>query len=308
VLDLPETVGLGQVFSVCLEAPAGSLAFILVSADGGPIPTKFGTLCVGLPFITIWPVLMPPSGALCLDHLAECDEQIDGFTGHFQFVALGPDKGQVGFSNGTCLTADDTGECIPPGDFFTYTQGAWGAKCAGNNIACLRDAEFDNVFPGGLILGDQDGADGDGLYALVLTSSQAVEDFLPSGSPPSALANDEIDPQSSSAGVLAGQLAAAKLSVGFDDAGVFDSMKGQTLLKVGDLIFSNCVASALIGESVRDVIELADKAISGEIVEPFDVDGDLVGDINFDDLNTALTQFNQNFDNGTVNMGCLEQP
>jgi len=77
---------------------------------------------------------------------------------------------------------------------------------------------------------------------------------------------------------------------------------------VGDLVYSDCVAAPLLGMSVRDVIDLADKAISGEILEPFDVDGDTVGDISFGDLNTALDKFNGNFDNGTVNQGCLKQP
>jgi len=135
-----------------------------------------------------------------------------------------------------------------------------------------------------------------------------VENFLPSSAGPQALTQDETNPTDSTSNVFGGQLAAAKLNVDFDDAGIFDSMKSQTLQKVGDLVFSDCVASALIGESVRDVIALADKAISGEILEPFDVDGDTIGDISFDDLNTALAKFNQNFDNGTVNEGCLEQP
>ncbi|HEX5009503.1 MAG TPA: hypothetical protein VFY71_03805, partial [Planctomycetota bacterium] len=298
MLTLPDTIALGQVFSICMEAPEGSVAFILVSADTGPLNTKFGTLCVGFPFLAIWPVVMPTGGALCLDHLAECDPAIDGFTGYFQFAAFGPNPGQVGLSNGSSLTAEDTGKCIEPGDFNTYTQGGWGAVCQGGNPGCLRDAHFDDVYPGDLILGDPDGADGDGLYALVLTDSLAVQNFLPSGSQPDALDQDEVNPtDNTSAGVLAGQLTAAKLNVDFDDAGYFDSIKQQTLVKLGDLVFSDCVASALIGESVRDVIALADKAISGEISPLFDVDGDLVGDISFDDLNTALAKVNENFDN-----------
>jgi hypothetical protein len=308
VLTLPDTISLGQVFSICMEAPEGSLTFILVSADAGPLNTKFGTLCVGFPFIAIWPLVMPPGGVLCLDHLAECDPAIDGFTGYFQFASFGPNPGQVGLSNGASLTAEDTGKCIEPGDFNTFTQGGWGTKCAGGNPGCLRDAHFDDVYPGELILGDADGVDGDGLFALVLTDSLAVQNFLPSTAGPQALTEDETDPTDSTSNVFGGQLAAAKLNVDFDDAGWFDDVKNQTLQKVGDLVFSDCVASALIGESVRDVIALADKAISGEITEPFDVDGDTVGDIDFGDLNTALTKFNENFDNGTVNQGCLKQP
>jgi len=306
VLDLPDTVALGTSFDVCFEAPGGSLVFIVVSSSSGPLNTKFGTLCVGIPFITLWPLDMPAEGALCLRHDAGCDEALVGFTGYFQFVALGPNPGQYGISNSQCLTAVAGGACTP--QYATYTQGGWGAKCNGNNVACLRDAEFDNVFPGELILGDPDGDDADGIFALVLTDSQAVENFLPDGTTPEALAGDEVDPVNSSAGVLAGQLTAAKLNVGFDDADLFDSLKDPAAGDLGDLIFVAGVADALIGESVRDVIALADKAISGEEQEPFDVDGDLVGDVSFSDISTALDVENSNFDNGNQNNGNLAEP
>jgi hypothetical protein len=135
VLSLPATVGLGESFLTCIEAPFGSLAFILIAGSGGPTQTKFGPLCIGFPLITVWPVLIPPEGSICLDHNVECDDQIDGLTGWFQAVVLGPGAGQVGLTNGASLTAVDTGKCIPPGDFHSYTPGAWGAKCSGNNIA-----------------------------------------------------------------------------------------------------------------------------------------------------------------------------
>jgi hypothetical protein len=250
---------------------------------------------------------MPQEGALCLSHTVDCDKDLVGFTGYFQFIAFGPVSG-VGLSNSQCLTAVDSGLCIPPGDFFSYTQGGWGAACNGNNVACLRDAEFDNVYPGELILGDPDGDDADGLFALVLTSSQAVENFLPDGNGPTALADDEVDPINSTAGVLAGQLTAAKLNVDFDDAGKFDGLKGQLTTKLGDLVYVGGVAPSLIGKTVREVIDLADQAISGEILEPFDVDGDTVGDISFGELNTAVEVININFDKGEQNLGYLAEP
>ncbi len=309
VLDLPETVGLGESFLTCIEAPPGSLAFILIAGSGGPTPTKFGPLCIGFPLITVWPVLIPPEGSLCLVHNVECDDQIDGLTGYFQAVVLGPGAGQVGLTNGATLTANDTGKCIPPGDFHSYTPGAWGASCNGNNIACTRDAHFDSVYPGELVMGDPDGDDADGVYALVLTSSLAVQNFLPSGTPAGALDQDVVDPTSpTSAGILAGALTAARLNVDFDDAGVFDSMKGQIAVKLGDLLYSGGVHEALIGLSVRDVLDEAEVAISGAEAEPFDVDGDLIGDVMFSDLSDALAVLNENFDNGTVNEGNLKLP
>jgi hypothetical protein len=173
----------------------------------------------------------------------------------------------------------------------------------------VRDANFDTVYPGELVMGDPDGDDADGVFALVLTSSLAVEKFLPSGTPAGALDQDVVDPTSpTSAGILAGTLTAARLNVDFDDAGVFDSMKGQVAVKLGDLLYSGGVHPALIGMSVRDVLDEAEVAISGAEAEPFDVDGDLIGDVMFSDLSTALTVLNENFDNGTVNEGNLKLP
>ncbi len=309
VLDLPETVALGESFDVCLQAPGGSLVFILVSAGSGPLPTKFGMLCVGVPFITLWPLDMPAEGVLCLeDHNVPCDEELIGFTAYFQFVALGPGAGQAGISNSQCLTAVNGGKCIPPGDYYSYTQGGWGAKCAGNNPGCLRDANFDTVYPGSLIVGDQDGDDADSSFALVMTSSQAVEDFLPDGGPSSALSDDEVDVANSSAGNLAGQLIAARLNVDFDDAGVLDGLKNQVAIKLGDLVYVDGVNPVFFGETVRSVLDLADKAISGEELEPFDVDSDLIGDVTFEELKDAVEVVNTNFDDGNQNQGNLAEP
>jgi len=308
VLDMPETVGIGKSFLTCLQAPPDSYAFILIGADGGPLQTKYGPLCVGFPFLTVWFTVVPATGELCLDHLVECDPSVIGFTGHFQFVALDPHSGDVGLSNSQCLTAIDTGACISEGDFWSFSQGALGGKCNGNNPACLRDQYFDAVFPNDLVLGDQDGDDADGLYALVLTSSLAVQNFLPSGSTSAALTGDEVDPLTTSSGNLGGQLAAARINVAFDDFGAYDGLKNQLAHKLGDMVFADCVHPALQGKTCRDVLALADTAISGEIAEPFDVDGDLVGDITFGDLNTAVELININFDNGSQNLGCLNYP
>ena len=111
VLTLPRTVGLGECFLTCVEAPVGSLVFILFSDGHGPYETKYGPLCVDYPFITVWPVLVPPSGYACLCHFVECDPLVDGYTGYFQFVAVGPEPWQVCLSNGWALTAIDTGGC-----------------------------------------------------------------------------------------------------------------------------------------------------------------------------------------------------
>ena len=307
-LTMPETVGIGENFTTCLDAPGGSVALILIGGDSGPLMTKYGPLCVGFPFLTYWVVVIPQDGRLCLDHMVECDHDVIGFTGHFQFAAFGPAPAQVGLSNSQCLTAVNSGTCdIHTGDFYGYTQGAWGAKCAGQNVACTRDANFATVFPNGLVVGDQDGVDGDSAYALVLTASSKVQDFLPDGGPSVPLAGNEVNVANSSAGNIAGQLVAATLNVAFDDAGVFDGVKAVTG-KLGDLVFVGGVDDDLIGMSVRDLLDLANLGISGAVLEPFDVDGDFVGDVMLGDIADALAVINENFDNGNTNNGNLGYP
>lgn len=308
-LTMESTVGLGEWFLTCLQTPPRSMVFIMISDGTGPLETQYGPLCLDFPFITVWPVVVPEDGCICLEHYVHCEPELDGFVGYFQFAGFGPEPWMAGLSNMESLTAVDTGTCIPPGDFYSWTQGAWGGKCAGQDVACVRDANFDLVFPNDLFLGDQDGIDGDGHYALALTSSKAVQDFLPTGGTTGVLDQDCLNPTGqTSAGVLAGHLAAAKLNVGFDDAGVFDAFKNQTAVKLGDLLFSKAVHEKLLDRSVREVLALCDKAMSCELVEPIDVDGDLVGDVYCSDLQVAVVIVNENFDEGLVNEGYLKLP
>ena len=314
---LPPTVEIGASFNECLTTPPGDWnAFLLVSFSTGTTPSVVGDLCVGLPFVAIFLLQMPPDGQLCLaDRQLPCDPSLIGVVAYFQFVAVSATLPKtVGISNLASLTLID-GPCnhpcgVEPGDFVTYTQGGWGAKCAGNNAGCLRDANFPAVFPGGLVIGDQDGPDMDAFHALLLTSSAAVEALLPTAGTSATLDADLVDATSTSAGVFAGHLVAATINLAFDDAGVFDATKNQVMLKLGDLVFVSGVNAKLIGKTVREVIDLSNQAISGELAEPIDVDGDLVGDVTLADLNTALTQLNLNFDNGTANNGvlCLPSP
>lgn len=100
---------------------------------------------------------------------------------------------------------------IQPGDFRTQTQGGWGASCQGQNPGCYRDDHFDACFStGGLVVGDPSGS------TATFTSSGAVEGFLPQGGPAASLIQSHVDPTSTEAGVLAGQLVALALSVSFD--------------------------------------------------------------------------------------------
>ena len=190
-------------------------------------------------------------------------------------------------------------EGIPVGDFITFTHGGWGARCEGGNPGCLRDEHFDDVFPNGMILGDPDGDDNDGIWALVLTTSTAVKNYLPDGGTPSTLTGDLVNPTSTPSKNLASQLTAATLSVAFNDAGFLVGSNGTT--RLGDLIYVANVDSNLIGLTVRQVLAHANHAVAGQVEL-------LPAGVSLADLATALAKLNENFDNGTVSEGTLGLP
>ena len=302
-ISAPPIVAVGTPFGFCLYAPPNSTTVLLVGTEPGITPTKFGTLGLALPVPIIFIFPMPPTGQFCFpaDRDVPCASDLIGATMYMQLIAIGPDEGQHGVSNRAAIQILDADACQSPGGLVTYTQGAWGGNCNGNNPACLLQANFVSVFPNGLILGDQDGIDGDSEFALVLTSSNAVKDFLPEGSTRKPFDHDAVDVTNSEAGVLSGQLAAAKINMAFDDAGVFDSQKAYLTIKLGDLRYFDGIAEALIGMTVRDVIELTDQVISTAIPMPVDLSGGTLPVISYEDLSHALDVFNQNFDNGTIN-------
>ncbi|MBI4882020.1 MAG: hypothetical protein HY812_20525 [Planctomycetes bacterium] len=307
----PPQVPIGTSFAVSLTAPPGSLSLILLSHGAGPTPTPWGILCVGPSLVGVAPVPMY-APTVTFNHFVDCNAAFVGITGHFQFLNLDPAKpGQVGLSNSASITIV-TNSCgsggFDPGDMVTFTQGGWGAKCCGNNPGCLRDAHFAAVFPCGLVLGDHDGPDWDCFHAVLLTCAKAVENFLPAGGPPGKLCHDYVNPLTTSAGVFAGQLTAAKMNVGFDTAGIFDPMKTDPAVKLKDLIFVANVHPKIKGYSVEEIIYISDMVISGELPTPVDLDGNLVGDVNESDLSNALDALNNNFDNGTINQGSLGMP
>lgn len=95
--------------------------------------------------------------------------------------------------------------------FETFSQGTWGGS-SNSPSGKLRDNYFTTVFPTGLKIGS--------TYTLTLTSSQAVDDFLPAGGSPDEFTKNYIDPKSTSAGSFAGQVVALAMTIGYDNAGL----------------------------------------------------------------------------------------
>ena len=180
-------------------------------------------------------------------------------------------------------------ECvIEVGDFRTQTQGGWGADaCSGDNPACTLQALFVATFPEGVTLGG--GCPEGAMWTF--TTAKAVSDFLPAGSTPALLGFDAINPTDGGS-VLAGQLLALKLSLGFDAA---DPDFGASSIGLEDLLFAS---GPYAGWTVGGLVQWADLIIGG-CVEP---------DIDLPDLTAVLTQVNEAFVDGTTVSGVLALP
>jgi len=301
ILELPATAARGETILVSLHGPAGEMGLFLASTGEGPTPTKYGTLCLDLPAFFTLPFRFDENGEFSFEVDIPCDVEIIGVTVYAQFLTC--NKPNRGVSNQVAITFTD-GLCV--GDMVTYTPGGWGVECHGHNAGCLLEEWFDVLFPEGITLGDQDGADGDDEYSLHFTSAAAVTAFLPAGGKPDLLTEDATDPTDSSAGEFAGALLAAKINVAMDEAGFFDDLKERDDLQLLDLIFDNGVNVDLIGLSVREVIDICDLAISGALGDgDLDIDGDGDPDSTLSDLASSLSGLNENFDNGGVNLGKL---
>jgi hypothetical protein len=159
----------------------------------------------------------------------------------------------------------------------TFTQGAWGSK--GNSTpGGIRDAHFSQVFPSGMTIG--------GNFTAQFTSSAAIQNYLSSGGTPATFTQNYINPTSTNAGVFGGQLAALYLNVKYNDAGYLgtNSLLGQLVI----------ISGPLLGITVNKLIDYANIAIGGGST-PYSIS----------DLNTAVSNVNLNFDNGTKNLGFL---
>jgi hypothetical protein len=310
ILDMPDTAALGTTITINIDAPPPStMALLFFSLGQGPTDFgSYGTLCLDFPQILELEFTLDANGHAEVSGGVPCDPALIGLTIYAQFITCSPGGGSAshGSSNQDSITFVD-GLC--DGGLCSFTQGGWGAGCNGNNPGCIRNQFFSSVFPNGVSIGDPDGVDGDGDFALHFTSSAAVEAFLPAGGTPAELTADMTDPLTSPAGSFAGQLLAAKLTLGFDDAGALDGCKSRVDVKLGSLVFKGGVDSDLIGWNVRDLVDLADSVISGAMGSgPFDLDADGTADITVADIATALDVLNSDFDGGTANQGNLGFP
>ncbi len=163
----------------------------------------------------------------------------------------------------------------------TQTQGGWGSPANGNNPGAYRNANFASAFPMGLTIGCTN--------TLSLTNAAAVDAFLPSGSTARALnAGNMVNPGNTYKNVLAGQLVAATLSVGFD---AYDPDFGASSGLLGDATINS---GTFAGWTVNQLLQEANNFIGG-----------CASSYTASQLNSALSMVNENFVDGTTNNGFL---
>lgn len=178
-------------------------------------------------------------------------------------------------------TACIKGNC---GGFRTQTMGGWGAPPKGNNPASYLYANFNAAFPQGITVG------GCGK-TLKLTTPVAVTDFLPSGSTAKTLSTSLVNPGDNYKNVLAGQVVALAISIGFDNYDAAFGSSGTPL--AGQIINSGPFA----GWTVLQAFDEANKRLGG-----------CVSAYTLSDLNDVISAINENYVDGTVNLGFLSCP
>ena len=185
-----------------------------------------------------------------------------------------------------------------PGEFRTQSQGGWGTYCHGENPGCYRDGDgetygFDVAFPDDLVIGCDEG------QTMTFTSSEAVRDFLPSGGKPSPLEFSYLNPTGKTeAGVLAAQVLALALTLGFDltdpDFGSSDDLLAdQIICNTGDETWDEMELT------VQEVFDEANLVLGG-------CEGTL--GLGAGELNELLTIVNENYVDGEADLGFLCAP
>jgi hypothetical protein len=196
-------------------------------------------------------------------------------------------RGSWAMYNSYCIQ-----ECPPPssnepapcvinaGDFRTQTQGGWGAIPQRNNPAGYMYNNFSAAFPAGITVGCQN-------YSITFTNPLAVTNFLPQGGEPQALSASHINPNYN-INVLAGQVTALTISLGFDAA---IPNYSSSNLALGSLVIGSGVFQ---GATVSQMLQIANDVLGG-------------CNTNYtpSQVNEVISAINENFVDGAINNGYL---
>jgi len=165
----------------------------------------------------------------------------------------------------------------PDNRFKTFTQGGWGVIAHGDNPGAYRNANFASAFPTGAVIGQPDG------YTALFTDARAVRAFLPAFSTPGPFTESHIDPRRTEAGVLAGQVLALTLNVGFDLA---DSNFAPSVNNLKDYIIRGSTVLC-DGMTVQEVLDEANTILGG-----------LTSSFSPSEINECATWINERFTDG----------
>ena len=263
----PPTVSCGGVTNA--TGTVGTAFSASVTSSGGAQPVTFSLAGGSLP-----PVL----------NLNMNNGQISGTpttAGSYPFSIKVTDAHNISATSNTCnITVNQPNN---RGPYFTVTPGGWGAPPKGHNPASILQSNFPTLFPTGITIGDPVHG-----FSLTFTSFLAIHNFLPGTGIPGVLAKSDTDPTTTAAGVFAGQLLAAMLSVDFSNAGI-------TRSGLGDL---HIASGPMAGYTLNQVLAIANLVLGGNLAA-------LPAGMTVSDLNDVLDKVNNNFDEGQVNKGYL---
>ena len=147
------------------------------------------------------------------------------------------------------------------GDVITYDQEKWGGDPdVVGSAAALLLAHYDAVFAPtfGIV---EVGIPGSAGFSVRLFSASAVLSYLPDLGVPGAFVFDLIDPSSTAAGALGGEVTALRLNIAFSDHG---TTRGASGLAFGDLTLCGLTSTPLFnGLTVRQLEAVANTAVGG---------------------------------------------
>jgi hypothetical protein len=172
-------------------------------------------------------------------------------------------------------------------DLRTQTPGGWGAPPSGDNPGVYLHENFDEAFPGGLVVGC--------TYTITLTSAQAITDYLPNGGTSAALTKSYVNPNSipkdpnNPKNVLAMHVVALTLSVTFD---LWDEDFGESNT---NLVNATITTGTFEGWTVGEVLEEAEKVLGG-----------CASDYSAAQMTEVLTAINESYIDGNKTSDFLE--
>lgn len=187
----------------------------------------------------------------------------------------------------------ETWPCLPPpppeirpGDFRTHDHGGWGTGANGNNPGAYRDAHFAASFPDGLTVGS--------TYTVTFSTSQDVQNLLPTNGQPSALTASFLNPlpgvkpdrgptPPDPGGTLLGHVASLVLNVEFD---LDDPDFGAREENLRDLVVTE---GPFEGQTVAQVLATAQQVLGGQATA-----------WTVEQVNDCVQAINQNFEDGAV--------